>query len=58
VTALERTLPREHYFSPEIFAREQERIFWRDWFVVGRAEELAEPGGVWIFEMRQRADDG
>jgi Rieske 2Fe-2S family protein len=44
VTALERTLPRDHYFSPEIFAREQERIFWRDWFVVGRAEELAEPG--------------
>jgi Rieske 2Fe-2S family protein len=41
---LERTLPRESYLSPEVFAQEQERIFWREWFVVGREEELASPG--------------
>jgi Rieske 2Fe-2S family protein len=44
VTGLERTLPREAYLSPEVFARERERIFWREWFVVGREEELAAPG--------------
>lgn len=41
---LERTLPREYYLSPEIFAREKERIFCREWFCVGREEELAAPG--------------
>ena len=40
----ERTLPRDYYLSPEMFAREQERIFCREWFCVGREEELAEPG--------------
>ena len=44
MTALERTLSREHYLSPEMYGREQERIFWREWFCVGREEELPEPG--------------
>ena len=44
MSGLERTLPREAYLSPELFAREQERIFWHEWFVVGREEELAAPG--------------
>lgn len=41
---LERTLPREAYLSPEVFDREKERIFFREWWVVGREEELARPG--------------
>jgi Rieske 2Fe-2S family protein len=41
---MERTLPRASYLSPEAFDRERERIFWREWFVVGRAEELAGQG--------------
>ena len=41
---LERTLSREHYLSPEAFAHEKERIFCREWFCVGREEELAAPG--------------
>jgi Rieske 2Fe-2S family protein len=44
VSGLERTLPRAAYQSPEVFDRERERIFWREWFVVGREEELAAPG--------------
>jgi Rieske 2Fe-2S family protein len=42
--SLERTLSREYYLSPELFARERERIFYREWFCVGREEELAAPG--------------
>jgi glycine betaine catabolism A len=42
--SLERTLSREHYLSPELFARERERIFCREWFCVGREEELAASG--------------
>jgi Rieske 2Fe-2S family protein len=44
MSALERTLPREYYLSPELYALEQERIFWREWFCVGREEELRSPG--------------
>jgi phenylpropionate dioxygenase-like ring-hydroxylating dioxygenase large terminal subunit len=42
--SLERTLSRDHYLSPELFASERERIFCREWFCVGREEELAAPG--------------
>ena len=38
------TLPGRYYTSPEIFAREQERIFSRRWVCVGRASDLARPG--------------
>jgi Rieske 2Fe-2S family protein len=38
------TLPGESYTSPEIFAREQERIFAHRWLCVGRADALGEPG--------------
>jgi len=41
---LERTLSREYYLSPEIYARERDRIFCREWFCVGREEELPVPG--------------
>jgi Rieske 2Fe-2S family protein len=41
---LEPTLPRAAYLSAEAFAREQERIYWREWCVVGREEELPGPG--------------
>jgi len=44
VSGLERTLPRAAYLSPEVFDEERERIFWRQWFVVGREEEVAAPG--------------
>lgn len=39
-----RTLPREHYVSPELFDAEVERIFRRSWVCVGRADEIARPG--------------
>ncbi|HEX3273778.1 MAG TPA: aromatic ring-hydroxylating dioxygenase subunit alpha [Gemmatimonadales bacterium] len=41
---LEATLPRAAYLTPEAFIQERERIFWREWFVVGREEEVAAPG--------------
>jgi glycine betaine catabolism A len=48
---LERTLPREYYLSPEMFAREKERIFCREWFCVGREEELAAPGDYTVKDV-------
>lgn len=39
-----RHLPGWLYTAEEVFAREAERIFLRQWLVVGRVEELAHPG--------------
>jgi glycine betaine catabolism A len=38
-----KTLPARNYFSPEIYELEKERIFYRSWFCVGRAGEIANP---------------
>ncbi|MEA2580276.1 MAG: glycine betaine catabolism [Actinomycetota bacterium] len=37
-------LPGRDYHSPEVFELEQERIFLRGWFCVGREEQLVQPG--------------
>jgi phenylpropionate dioxygenase-like ring-hydroxylating dioxygenase large terminal subunit len=37
---LEKSLPGEYHRSPEIFAKERERIFSREWVCAGRADEL------------------
>src|SRR5262245_55082144 len=39
-----RGLPPTCYTSPEFYARETERIFRRDWLLVGRADEVSERG--------------
>jgi Rieske 2Fe-2S family protein len=45
---MERTLSRAHYLSPEMFAREKEHIFLREWFLVGREEDLPRPGSYLV----------
>ena len=41
--ALERTLPSPYYYDPAHHALELERIWYRNWVYLCRAEELAEP---------------
>ncbi|HET7778647.1 MAG TPA: Rieske 2Fe-2S domain-containing protein, partial [Rudaea sp.] len=41
---LERTLPRDAYVSAAIFAAERERIFAREWVLVGREESVPATG--------------
>jgi len=38
------TLPGRDYHDPDVFALERERIFFREWFYAGRADEAPEPG--------------
>jgi len=42
--ALEPTLPRDSYVSPSAFETERERIFAREWVLVGREESIQAPG--------------
>jgi Rieske 2Fe-2S family protein len=48
---MERTLGQEFYFSEEIFAREKERILWREWLCAGREEELPSAGDYLVVEV-------
>lgn len=41
---MERTLHREFYTSDQIFQREKDRIFFREWLCAGREEEIPRPG--------------
>lgn len=45
------TLPGTDYCSPEIWERERERIFFRHWYYLGRAEGLDEPGDFATFDV-------
>jgi len=48
---LEPTLLREYYFSPEIFGKEKERIFFGQWMCVGREEEVPSPGDYLLLDV-------
>jgi Rieske 2Fe-2S family protein len=48
---LEPTLLREYYFSPEIFGKEKERIFFGQWMCVGREEEAPNPGDYLLLDV-------
>lgn len=45
------TLERADYVSPEVFEREQARIFAQEWLCVGREAMVATPGRYVLFEM-------
>lgn len=59
-----RTLPRECYASPEVFAEEMERLFCDRWVCVGRESELARAGDYFLASVAGeslilvRAEDG
>ncbi|EJJ26708.1 aromatic ring-hydroxylating oxygenase subunit alpha [Rhizobium sp. CF142] len=44
-------LPAELYTSEEVFEREKELLFFRDWIVMAREDEFKEPGDYRTFEM-------
>ena len=48
---LERTLHREFYLSPDLFARERERIFFHEWFCVGREDEVPAAGDYVVHDV-------
>ena len=46
-----RTLPQRYFVSPEIFAEEQEKIFSRQWVLVGHQSQIAEAGDYFTAEV-------
>jgi Rieske 2Fe-2S family protein len=48
---LQQSLPSSHYYSAEIFGREKNSIFFKEWLCVGREEELPSPGSLLIADV-------
>src|SRR5207248_10449913 len=46
-----KTLPQEYFISPEIFAREQEKIFSNQWTVVGHESQIVQAGDYFIAKV-------
>lgn len=46
-----RTIPNTWYTSPEVYAAEREAVFARSWQVVGRCEQVKEPGSFVTAEI-------
>jgi Rieske 2Fe-2S family protein len=46
-----KTLPQRYFVSPEIFATEQEKIFSRQWVLVGHQSEIATTGDHFVREV-------
>jgi phenylpropionate dioxygenase-like ring-hydroxylating dioxygenase large terminal subunit len=44
-------VPGDIYSSSEVFAREKERIFLKDWLCIARVEEIANPGDYMTFRI-------
>ena len=46
-----KTLPQQYFVSPEVFAREQEKIFSRQWVCVGHQSEIVKAGDYFVREV-------
>jgi phenylpropionate dioxygenase-like ring-hydroxylating dioxygenase large terminal subunit len=45
-----RSMPAGFYTSPQVFARERDRIFLCDWFFLGRTDQFPNPGDYRAFD--------
>jgi len=46
-----KTLPQKHFISPEVFEEEQEKIFARQWVLVGHQSQIAQAGDFVVPEV-------
>lgn len=46
-----KSLPQRYFISPEIFAQEKEKIFSKQWVLVGHQSAIAQPGDYFISEV-------
>lgn len=51
----QRTLTGPEYWDPAIWELEKERIFYSQWFCVGRSEQVSEPGDFAVVEVAEES---
>src|ERR1700741_4047999 len=50
-----KTLEQRYFVSSEIFVREQEKIFSKQWVLVGHRSQLAQPGDYFVAEVAEES---
>ena len=50
-----RSLPQKYFVSPEIFAKEQENIFSRNWLLVGHQSQIANAGDYIVQDVNRES---
>lgn len=50
-----KTLPQQYFVSPEMFAGEQEKIFSRQWLLVGHQSRIAKAGDYFVAEVAEES---
>ncbi len=45
------TLPGRDYHAADVFELEREKVFFREWFYVGRADQAPEPGDFFTVDV-------
>jgi phenylpropionate dioxygenase-like ring-hydroxylating dioxygenase large terminal subunit len=48
---MQRSLPSSYYLSEDVFAREKEHIFFREWLCAGREEQVPNPGDSLVLDV-------
>ena len=46
-----KTLPQQYFISPDVFAEEQERIFSRQWILVGHQNRIVRAGDYFVSKI-------
>src|ERR1700730_11518824 len=46
-----KSLPQEYFVSSETFAKEQEKIFSKQWLMVGHQSQVSKPGDYFLVEV-------
>src|SRR2546430_15042191 len=46
-----KTLPQHYFIAPEVFAAEREKIFSKQWLLLGHQSEVANPGDYFVREV-------
>jgi len=50
-TVLEKSLPSSYYYLADIYQREKNAIFAREWFCVGREEDIPASGSILVLDV-------
>jgi Rieske 2Fe-2S family protein len=46
-----KSMPQKYFVSPEIFAREQQKIFAKQWLLIGHQSQVAKPGDYFLVDV-------
>jgi Rieske 2Fe-2S family protein len=57
-TAGAKTLPQQYFVSPEVFAEEREKIFSKQWILVGHQSQIAKAGDYFVVSVPPSSDYG